>query len=180
MAMIVRNAFKNENGFTLLEIILVLLLLGILALVAISRSVNYHGEVYAGADVLKTHLRYAQTMAMNSALNSGPTVWGVRGTTTNYWLFQGTDPAAAVNHVALPEDETFVSSDKTVNLTAKKIKLATVFTIYFDKRGVPYTAYTNTMVNTPLSNALNINLKPLDAATPAVAVTVIPRTGYIP
>lgn len=157
-----------------------LVILAVIIVVAISRYVNYDAEVYTGADVLKSHLRYAQTMAMNSNLSSGTSVWGIKGAASSYWLFSGTDPAATANYVRLPEEEAYVNSDKTINLTAKKIKIAAEFTVYFDSRGIPYSAYTSSTVNTPLSSALTINVQPLSAATPNIAITVTPRTGYVP
>ena len=56
----------TEKGFTLLEIIAILVILGILAVVVVSRTTSMNAEVYAGADTLKTHLRYAQILAMNT------------------------------------------------------------------------------------------------------------------
>ncbi|MGV8059396.1 MAG: Tfp pilus assembly protein FimT/FimU [Smithellaceae bacterium] len=171
---------KNSNrGFTLLEMIAVLILIGIMAAVAISRFANYDAEVNAGADILKTHLRYAQTLAMNHSPTATdvPVIWGISGTANSYWLFQGTN---TTNYVRLPEDERFINSDRTINLNAKKIKLTGVFTIYFDNRGIPYTAYTSATVNTPLTSAMTINVQPLNAAIPNIAVTITPLTGYIP
>lgn len=62
-----RKILTSGRGFTLLEVLAVLVILGILSAIAVNRSVNYNTEVYTGADALKAHLRYAQTMAMNSS-----------------------------------------------------------------------------------------------------------------
>ena len=175
-----QKAKISHRGFTLIEVIAVLIIIAVIAVVAVSRSVDYSAEVYAGADALKAHLRYAQTMAMNSNPSSGAAVWGISGTGSSYWLFQGTNPAVAATYIRLPEDETFINSDRTINLTAKKIKLAVNFTIYFDNRGIPYSAYTSKTVNTPLAVALTINIQPLSAAAPSVVITITPQTGYIP
>lgn len=169
----------GNRGFTMIEVIAVIILIGILAAVAVSRSVNYDTEVYTGADVLKSHIRYAQTMAMNynPTATGVPVIWGISGTANSYWLFQGTNTS---NIIRLPEDEMFINADRTINLTAKKIKLTAGFTIYFDNRGIPYTAYTSTTVNTPLASALVRNVQPLTATSPSIAVTITPLTGYIP
>ncbi|PKN77502.1 MAG: hypothetical protein CVU52_00030 [Deltaproteobacteria bacterium HGW-Deltaproteobacteria-10] len=175
-----RLIFKTKNGnkgFTMIEIIAVMIIMGILAAIAISRSVNYDAEVYTSADALKSHLRYAQTMAMNySYTATAPGVWGISGTTNSYWLFEGTS-AAIVR--PLPEDDTFINTDR-INLTAKKVKLTAGFTVYFDNRGIPYTAYTSATTNTPLATTLTINVQPISATTPNIAVTITPLTGYIP
>jgi MSHA pilin protein MshC len=182
MDVTVHKIFKKENGFTLLEIISVLVIMGILAVIAVSRSVNYDTQVYAGADVLKSHLRYAQTLAMNSnpAAIGVPVIWGISGTGGSYWLFRGINPADTNSYMRLPEDDTFINADRTINLTAKKIKFTTGFTIYFDNSGIPYTAYTDTTTNTPLGNTMTINVQPLNATTPNIAVTITSLTGYIP
>lgn len=177
-----QKAKSNHRGFTFIEVIAVLIIIAVIAGVAVSRSVDYSAEVYAGADALKAHLRYAQTMAMNSNPSSGVAIWGISSTGSSYWLFQGTDPAATATYIRLPEDETFLNSDRTINLTKKKIKISfsSGATIYFDNRGIPYSAYTSTTVNTPLAGALTINVQPLSAATPSVVITITPQTGYIP
>lgn len=161
-----------------MEIIAILVVMGILAVIAVSRSVNYNAEVYGGADVLRSHLRYAQTFAMNynPTAPGVPVIWGISGTANSYWLFQGT---VTSNYIRLPEDDKYINADRTINLTAKKIKLTANFTIYFDNRGIPYTAYTDAIVNTPLNNIMTINVQPLNAVTPNIAVTITPLTGYI-
>ncbi len=167
----------GNKGFTMIEIIAVLVIIGIIAAVAFSRAVNYDTEVYTSADALKSHLRYAQTMAMNySYTATAPGVWGISGTTNSYWLFEGTSTAIVR---PLPEDDTFINTDR-INLTAKKVKLTAGFTIYFDNRGIPYTAYTSATTNTPLASALTINVQPISAASPNIAVTITPFTGYVP
>lgn len=166
---------KGDNrGFTLLEVVAVLVILGILTAVAVTRLVNHDTEVYAGADALKSHLRYAQTMAMNSNLSSGASAWGVSGTVGSYRLFKASDPAT---YVYLPDDDKFINADKSINLAAKKIKLTSAFTVYFDNRGIPYSFYPDA----PLSdnNTVTIHVQPLNSAQPDIAVTIKPLTGYI-
>jgi MSHA pilin protein MshC len=56
--------------------------MGIVAAVVVSRVGTSNNQVIAQIEVVKSHLRYAQSRAMNSNL-----VWGVRFDTDKYWLF---------------------------------------------------------------------------------------------
>jgi MSHA pilin protein MshC len=165
---------KSQRGFTLLELIALLVVLGILAVVAAARVTNTDVEVITGADTLKEHIRYAQTMAMNSNPNapSDATVWGISCSGTSYWLFNGTNPGA--NIVLLPEDDQYLNPDRTINLASKKINISS-FTVYFDNRGIPYSAYPGTLwTGTPIS------VTPAGGSGSTVTVNVTPFTGYIP
>jgi prepilin-type N-terminal cleavage/methylation domain-containing protein len=178
---IVHKIFKREVGFTLIEIVAVLVVMGILAVIAVSRSLSYNVEVYSGADTLKTHLRYAQTLAMNPNFITSTSVseiWGMSCDTTSYWLFHGTNSATTANYIRLPEDEKYINANRTINLAAKKINISN-FTIFFDNRGIPYTSYTSATVNTPATNQ-TITVTPTGGGTPSVNVTITPLTGYIP
>lgn len=169
---------KNEDGFTLLEIIAVLVIVGILSAVAVSRALNVGPELITGADTLKMHLRYAQTMAMNSnpTATGVPVIWGISGNANSYWLFQGTNTG---NIKVLPEDAAYVRADKTINLPAKKISLNGIFTVLFDDRGIPYTAYTDATTNTPLVNNMTLTVNPVSGGATPITITIIPLTGYV-
>jgi prepilin-type N-terminal cleavage/methylation domain len=166
---------KNEDGFTLLEIIAVLVIVGILSAIAVNRALNVGPELITGADTLKMHLRYAQTLAMNSNPNSGTsTYWGISGNANSYWLFQGIDPANAANYKPLPEDSTYVNADKTINLARKKIRLGGNFTVIFDNRGIPYDANL-----TALNANLILTVNPSSGGATPITITIMPLTGYI-
>ncbi len=154
----------------------------ILAVFAVSRSISYNVEVYSGADTLKTHLRYAQTLAMNPNFITSTSVseiWGMSCNGTSYWLFHGTDSTIIANYIRLPEDEKYINANRTINLAAKKINVSN-FTILFDNRGIPYTSYTSATVNNPLLANQTITVTPTGGGTPSVNVTITPLTGYIP
>lgn len=170
-----RKRFNAQGGFTLFEVITVLLILGILSAIVINRWTNLDVEVYTGMDALKTHLRYAQTQAMNRDPNSsGNTVMGITydSSANQYWLFRGTNTS---DILLLPDDAQFATADRKINLNLKKIKLTGNFPIYFDDRGIPYSSYPNT----PLASAQTISVSGI-SGSPSLNVTITSRTGFVP
>ena len=75
---------KRDSGFTMLEVIAVLVVLGIITAVAISR-IAWTNEVSVRAEVetLKGHLRFAQYRAMNDI---SPVRWGIQVNGQTYML----------------------------------------------------------------------------------------------
>ncbi len=168
-----REMFKmSQKGFTFLELIAVLIVLAIMTAVAVSRATNNDAEVVTGADTLKAHIRYAQTMAMNSNPNAGDeTIWGISCSGSSYWLFRGTAPAADI--IRLPDDEKYISGDRTINLTQKKMSV-TSFTVYFDNRGIPYSPLGTQWPGTV------ITVSPASGSGTTVNINITPFTGYVP
>jgi Tfp pilus assembly protein FimT len=167
--------FKSEKGFTLYEIIAILVVIGILAVIAVSRKTNWDVEVYTGTDTLKTHLRYAQNLAMNSNPNTGDaTIWGISCDGNNYWLFSGNNSANTGSYHRLPDEDAYINNDRTINLSAKKIAVSQ-FTIFFDNRGIPYSPNSATK----LLNSLSISVTPIGGGS-GLTLNITPFTGYIP
>jgi prepilin-type N-terminal cleavage/methylation domain-containing protein len=93
---IVKGRLGNNRGFTLIEIIAVLVILAIIAAVVVSRGFSTDTYTLKGTtEVIKTHLRYAQTRAMSTNA-----VWGINfDTTKTYFLFKN---GSTANRVILP------------------------------------------------------------------------------
>lgn len=73
---------SGERGFTLIEVIAVLIIVGIVSAVAISRGVSATSFSLASeTQILKTNLRYAQAKAL-----SDETSWGLAFTGATYTL----------------------------------------------------------------------------------------------
>ena len=87
------TSLTSSNGFTLLEIICVLLLIGIVTTVVLSRTMNHSVEIIAEMEVVKGHLRYAQSRAMNSNQS-----WGINFSSSSYTLEEN----GATSVTALP------------------------------------------------------------------------------
>ena len=88
----------RSPGFTLMEVIVVIILLGILAVVAIVRFTDADSEDIAAANTLKAHLRYAQIRAMGDIVPWGIDISG------NQYTLQKDGGDAPVN---LPGENSF-------------------------------------------------------------------------
>jgi prepilin-type N-terminal cleavage/methylation domain-containing protein len=133
-----RKTIENA-GFTMIEIIAVLLILGIIAAIAVTRiSDTTTYDLSSQMEVVKAHLRLAQSRAMGS---SSP--WGINfATSTTYYLFQGAGSTTPVQ--LLGED------NATVNLTTKKSGLtinSAPQRITFDAYGSPGTTTVTVTTN---------------------------------
>jgi prepilin-type N-terminal cleavage/methylation domain-containing protein len=161
----------DPRGFTLVEIIAVLIVVGILAAVIITRAMSTTSTNRAAQEsVIKNHIRYAQALAVKQG-----TLWGIKCDSTDYWLFRTIDPNTTANQRALPGEE-----NVKVTVANKKISMS-VFTVFFDANGRPYTAYTDATTNTPVSTSNPISIT-VDSVPAGVAVTfgITPETGFMP
>lgn len=140
----------NACGFTFIEIIAVLLLLGILAAIAISKSSSTDAySTFSEAAILKGHLRFAQLKAMSDV----STTWGLQVTSTSYTL--QTNGAAAA--ISLPGEESNTHTFSSVTASAQAIT--------FDDWG------------SPGATTLNVALTGGDSSQ---TITVTRNTGFIP
>lgn len=99
------------RGFTLVETVAVLVLLGIISLMAVSRYPNRHTDLIGEAAILKSHLRYVQLMA----LANDEATYGMEFQSGGYVLLK--DAAAATT--SLPNEASSTHSFPSgVTLTA--------------------------------------------------------------
>jgi prepilin-type N-terminal cleavage/methylation domain-containing protein len=125
-------AFAERGGFSLMEIVVVLLLLGVLAAVAISKYSSNNITAATEADLFKACLRYAQQRAMGDI-----STWGISVNETNrtYSLFTNNDdlknspilPGVGANSRTLSTGVTISVSGAVTNGSNKEI--------IFDYRG---------------------------------------------
>lgn len=88
---IMKDRCRNNKGFTMIEVIAVLIILGIVAAVAMSRGTGTdEAKLQAEVNTLKGHLRYAQSLAMNdiSSDATSPTKWGIIINGSSYTLIK--------------------------------------------------------------------------------------------
>lgn len=167
---------KGSKGFTLLEIILVMVIIVIVSTIIITRSRDLSTGLISQTDIMKTHLRYAQTLAMSAG---GSDVFGIRcvAAPNEYWLFRGPDPNS--NILKLTDDASYdIDGDDKLDLAPKNIQVG-AFTVFFDHRGIPYSAYTDESTNTPLSPDLVITVQPSGGGS-SQTITITELTGFIP
>lgn len=81
---------RDQSGFTLLEILVVMVLITIFAAIVILKYNYRDPALMTHSQVLKAHIRYAQIRSMNT-----DTSWGIRyavnGGEKAYWLFKQPD-----------------------------------------------------------------------------------------
>jgi len=150
------SKFKGRSGFTLVEVICVLVLVGIIALVAIARVMSTRDvDLATQLEVVKGHLRIAQSKAMSAG-----SPWGINfNSSTTYYLFQG---IGSTNPILLPGDN---SANNIVDLTAKNSALTITPP---SSNPVTFDAY-----GSPGPNTITIT-------TNGGSITITRNTGFIP
>jgi MSHA pilin protein MshC len=150
---IVKSRLKNNGGFTLIEIIAVLIILAIITAVAVTRGMSTQNDLIPQADTVKTHLRFAQMKALNDDVN----IWKMAFTSTSYALScAGSNCPSSTIRLPSEKDNTHsFPSDVTVN---------PAITITFDRWGSP--GGSDAVVS-------------LTQGSQTIAITVAANTGYI-
>ena len=153
---IVQSRLKDNGGFTLIEVIAVLIILIIIAAVAVTHGISTQNDLIPQVDTVKTHLRFAQMKALNDDTNT----WSMAFTTGSYSLSctAGTNSTCPSSTIQLPSESSNTHnfpSDVTVN---------PAITITFDRWGSP--GGSNAVVN-------------LIQGSQTIAITVGANTGYI-
>lgn len=163
---------RRSGGFSMLELILVLSVVGLLAGIALSQ-VNTEPYSAAGeAGELKRALRYAQSLAFAQAYlpdTTPPTAqetWGLEFSNNSYKLVRGNNTSQT--DVNLPGE-----SSPTYNLpSGASINAGTIGTLYFNFRGMP-----SDQSGTALTSDTTITVS---TAHESSTLTVTQETGFIP
>ena len=147
----ISNPRKYNHGFTMIEVIAILMILGIVVAVAISKSSSTDiSRLLSEVETVKGHLRYAQSRSM-----SDDVPWGISCTSSSYSLLK--DGVAASN---LPNENSATHVlQNGVSITSG------AGAISFDGWGSPGTS----TISITLSDGNNSR-----------AVTVTKNTGFIP
>jgi len=172
-----RYSRGSERGFTLIEIVVVLIIIGVLAVVSVSRigTLTVDATLSSQTGLIKNAVRYAQSLAMKASAGDTSALRGVKCDGTDYWLFRNNAPDTPANQMPPPGE-----SAAKVALAAKKITMS-AFVVIFDGFGRPYTSYTDQTTNTPVSaaNPVTVTINSIPAGAPA-SFGITPETGFIP
>ena len=120
-----RTAWKPyAAGFTMIEVLAVLLVLAVVMTVILTRTPSVERGAYSQAAIVRSHLRFAQSLAMENNTES----WGISFTPNSYTLFMNGSPAA----IAFPND-----NSSTHNLPNGVTITGGIGTVLFDEWGSP-------------------------------------------
>jgi len=118
------DADAIPKGFTLIEVLAVLLVLAVIVTVVLTRTPSIEKDAFAQAAVVRSHLRFAQSLAMGNNTEN----WGITFTPHSYTLLLNGSPAG----IALPND-----SSSTHNLPGSVTITEGIGTVLFDEWGSP-------------------------------------------
>ena len=161
------NSYKH--GFTLIELVIVLIVMSIVAVFIASRASTSGNELIAETDTLKSHLRYAQIRAMNDSVP-----WGIYiPNASSYVLYRNNEVEASQ---MLPgEKPGAATAPQTHNLQGTVTITSGAGTTYnFNAWGAPVNMGIPPI---PLATAQTITLSE-GAATSSITITK--NTGHVP
>lgn len=171
-----RGMTKGSRGMTFIEVVVVLVLLGVMALTVTSRMTSGAADLMATTDAISSRLRLVQTIAMNGSMG----LWGLRFETAGqtYHMFHCPDPTDCdMERDALPLPGADTDPDDRIHVSENGgIRLQTNSHVAYDGFGRPYriTGGSAVLANSPITVSFR------DGAGNTYAIQVTPETGFIP
>lgn len=154
-------AWSKCHGFTIVELIITITIIGILAGIAIPRFVSRDAFDSVGfTDQVVSITRYAQKVAIAKRRNVCVAL------TANTITLNYTNAALCDTPLALPSDQA-----NTLNAPNGVALISPIASFYFDPLGRPFNVAGNTAFAAPLNITVN--------ATPPHTITVEQETGYV-
>ena len=166
------TTLKNA-GFTLVEFIAVLLVMGILSVIIVDRLTLSDSELVAKIDVIKSHLRYAQSRAMSS---SSPWYIHFETTPAQYTLYKEGDGSKYFPGVTEPDPDPDPNEPNPIALESGIALTASLIAepfVLFDYLGRPYLNDAGTL-GTQMDAVKTI------ITSSAGDIKIRPETGFIP
>lgn len=154
----------DNKGFTMIEVIAVLIILGIITAIAVSRGLSTQQDLIPQADIVKSHLRFAQL----KALQDDEATWGINfSSSTTYSLFTNGNTA---DTMTLPGEDA-----KEVDLAQKSPGMTiTTGIVSFDSWGRPCTNAAGTILQSE-NRTIAVSL-----SGQTETITITQNTGFIP
>ncbi|MCD6486680.1 MAG: type II secretion system protein [Syntrophobacterales bacterium] len=151
----------NKSGFTLIEVIAVLVLIGIISAYVVVRATGPSPDLVARTESLKSHLRYAQMKSMSSN-----NVWGISAAGNSYWLFTNGDTTQSRQ---LPGEDGL-----NVNFSDYHLSVSPFICSFEPKWGSPCS---DAPATARLTVVASINVSD---GTESKSINITPYTGFIP
>jgi len=145
------------GGFTLIEAITVIIIIGVLSALVLTRKADLSGELSGRLAELRSQLRFVQL----SAMKSGASYIAMRFDGARYWAEYSNS-----TNMTLPGENATV-----VTLSDKSMTMTPAFTLRFDSLGVPYDG-TGAKLASP-------QIITITAGGGTGNCTVTPETGYV-
>ena len=148
-----------RGGFTLIELVTVIVIVGIIMALVFSRRATLNGDLMARMSEVRAQVRFVQLLAMKSATN----YLTFRSDGTNYWAsYSGNNTL-----IVLPGERS-----ATVSLAGKSMSMGNC-TLSFDQYGIPYSGSPATKLTTSTSISIT-------AGGSTGTLVVSPETGFVP
>jgi MSHA pilin protein MshC len=125
--MLTKMTRRNSKGFTLIEIVAVLIVLGILAAVVLSRFSGNEHEAITAMEEYKSVIRYVQSRALSTEA-----IWGVENQGNRYRVYR------VQNGTQVYFSTPGMDADASHWVSLPSGFIITSGTISFDSWGVPY------------------------------------------
>jgi prepilin-type N-terminal cleavage/methylation domain-containing protein len=162
----------NDHGFTLIEIVIVMVLISIVAATVFTRSITTDElNLISRAEKIQSHIRFAQSMAMKTN-----DVWGINCIGNKYWLFNKNFSLK----VKLPGE-----NSEEIDLDGSGLNIPN-FPLFFDNFGRPYLVYNSPESNFPITSAvyaapgsLTIRVESTEDTSIVRKLSITPETGLI-
>lgn len=113
----------SKAGFTMIEAISGMVVMGIIAAVALGHNFDTQADVYAEASVVRSHLRYARHLALSDNIST----WGISFDGNSYTLQED----GSASSLALP------GSGSSTYSVASGVTVPSGLTVTFDDLGSP-------------------------------------------
>lgn len=151
-----------KNGFTVIEIVTVIILLGVLTTVVVSAAPGDESELQSQIASIRAHYRYARMKALSTG-----DVWGVNSNGNSYVVYEVEDDGTTTNWTVPGETSAVISLAGTPASPMSSIN------IRFDAFGEPF-------VVTGGGTGRLAAVQDISVGGEGAAIQIHPLTGFIP